>query len=210
MKHEINQGLLSDNGEKRRKIYILRHGETALNVTDRIRGWSDVPLDDKGVAQAIKMGKKLRDSDLTMLIASDLTRTLQTARNVSEESGKPVVHATQILRPWNVGKYTGHPASEVHPILLKMATETPEENIPEGESFESFKNRVLMGIIAFLNQYPHEIIGFVVHHRNDRIVRAWYEAGCPSDFEVDLAHFNQKGIEPGTFDVLEIKSNLLK
>ena len=36
-----------------RKIYVIRHGATALNSqngdgsVDKIRGWSDVPLSDK-------------------------------------------------------------------------------------------------------------------------------------------------------------------
>lgn len=203
-----NKGLLHTL-DKSRKIVVIRHGQTALNIKDNIRGWSDIPLDDTGHEQAHTLGKKLKGTGIDMLIASDLTRTLQTAAAISLESGVPIMHTTMALRPWNVGKYTGESAAIVHPILLKMATEKPEENIPEGESFESFKMRVLVGVISFLNQYPDKLIGFVCHHRNDRLLRGWYEAGCPADWEIDFDHFSQKGILPGTADILELDSTYL-
>ncbi len=192
-----------------REVCLVRHGQTSLNIEDRIRGWNDIPLDATGHAQAQALGKKLKGTGIDMLIASDLTRTLQTAAAISLESGIPIMHTTMALRPWNVGKYTGESGAKVHPILLKMAMENPEENLPEGESFESFKMRVLVGIISFLNLYPDKLIGFVCHHRNDRLVRGWYEAGCPDDFEIDFDHFSQKGILPGTADVLELTSTYL-
>lgn len=209
MKGIIDKIKNGENAKKRRKIVIIRHGETALNVKKEIRGWSDIGLDQHGIEQAEKLGKELKDSGIDMLVASDLTRTLQTANRVSCESGIPLLATTMALRPWNVGKYTAQPQEEVLKILMKYATEKPEENLPEGESFDSFRFRVLMGIISFLNEYPDKLIGFVAHHRNDRLLRGWYEAGCPDDLEIDFDHFNQKGIEPGTADVLEISSDLL-
>lgn len=205
------KGLLKQLPEKdKRQIVIIRHGQTALNAKDCIRGWSDVPLDETGFSQAEKLGKKLKNAGIDVLISSDLTRTLQTASIISQESGIPLIATTMALRPWNVGDYTAKPAEEVHPILFKLAVEDPDKNVPGGESFTSFKFRVLMGMVAFLNEYDDKLIAFVCHHRNDRIVRAWVEAGCPNDLEVDFGHFGQKGIEPGTFDVLDINSDYLR
>ena len=33
-------------------IYLIRHGETAGNAEVRYIGWTDIPLDAKGVVQA--------------------------------------------------------------------------------------------------------------------------------------------------------------
>lgn len=193
----------------KRKIVIIRHGQTTLNAKDCIRGWSDIPLDMTGFEQAEELGKELKNSDIDALISSDLTRTLQTASIVSVEAKIPILATTMAMRPWDVGKYTAQPAEKVHPILFKMAVEEPDDNVPEGESFTSFKTRVLMGTVAYLNQYPDKLLAFVCHHRNDRIIRAWVEEGCPDNLDVSMDHFGQKGIEPGTFDVLEIASNFL-
>jgi len=66
-----------------------------------------------------------------------------------------------------------------------------------------------MGTIASLNEYKDYTIALIAHHRNDRLLRGWYEAGCPDDLEVDMTHFGQKGIPPGTFNVIELNSPLL-
>lgn len=202
--------LLEKTHDHTRRIVILRHGQTALNVEDRIRGWSDVPLDETGEEQAEEMGKKLRHSGIDMLFASDLTRTLQTAMAVSRESGIPIHGTTTALRPWNVGDYTGEPGPEVHKILMRLATNAPTQEIKGGESFYSFKYRVITGMIGILNSHPGKLIGFVCHHRNDRLIRGWYEAGCPDNLDIELDHFNSHGISPGTYDVLDITSDYLE
>lgn len=41
----------------KKKIYIVRHGQTQFNVEKRCQGWKDSPLTQKGREQA----KKVRD-----------------------------------------------------------------------------------------------------------------------------------------------------
>lgn len=192
-----------------RKCYLIRHGETALNAEKKIRAWSDVPLNEEGFEQARDLGKQLKGSSIDILIASDLTRTLQTSAIVSEESGIPLFATSMALRPLNVGKFTAQPQDKVFDIIKDYALHKPDETLPEGESFTSFKYRCLMGIVAFLNQYPDKNIAFVAHHRNDRLLRAWVEAGCQDDLELDNDHFFDWGIEPGEVDEFEITSNYL-
>lgn len=192
-----------------RTVFLIRHGETALNAEKKIRAWSDVPLNEDGFEQARNLGKKLKGSSIDMLISSDLTRTLQTSSLISEESGIPLVHTSIALRPLNVGKYTAEDQDKVLEIIKNFVNDKPDETIPEGESFASFKYRCLMGIIGFLNQYRDKNICFVSHHRNDRLLRSWIENGCPSDLSLDLDHFFDYGIEPGEIDEFEITSTYL-
>lgn len=204
------KGILKQLEKKdKRKVVVIRHGETALNKEDNIRGWLNIPLDPHGFEQAEKMGKELKDSGIDCLYVSDLTRTLQTALCVSRESGIPIVGTTKALRPLDVGEYTGKSAAVVHPLIMKHALEQPDVPFKGGESFDSFRCRFLIGLIAILNENPGKTIGIVTHHRNDRCLRGWVEAGCPDDLEISLEHFFQKGIAPGTCDVLELDSPLI-
>lgn len=41
-------------------IYLIRHGETAGNAEVRYIGWTDIPLDAKGVVQAQELCYKLQ------------------------------------------------------------------------------------------------------------------------------------------------------
>ena len=207
--NKSSSGLINNPSMKKRRVYIVRHGQTKMNIDDRIRSWSDVPLDPTGFAQAMKMGKELKGKKIDYIISSDLTRTLQTAQMLSLESGIPVVATTMALRPLNVGKFTGESAAKVHPMIMKHALEKPDVAFPEGESFDSFRYRCLLGTIALLNEYSDCTLCLVTHHRNDRLFNAWIEAGCPDDFELDMEHFNNKGILPGTCDLLEFSSPLI-
>ena len=42
-----------------RAVYFTRHGETVWNVENKICGVTDIPLTDKGRAQARALGRRL-------------------------------------------------------------------------------------------------------------------------------------------------------
>ena len=41
-----------------KKIVLLRHGESVWNRENRFTGWTDVDLSEKGVAEAVKAGRR--------------------------------------------------------------------------------------------------------------------------------------------------------
>ncbi|MDE2102440.1 MAG: histidine phosphatase family protein [Patescibacteria group bacterium] len=177
-----------------------------MNQEDVVRGWTETALDEEGERHARKLGKELKDSRVDCLIASDLLRTMQTAMIVSEESGIPIVALSPNLHTWNVGEYTGKPTDTVDPILERMAEEEPEKEIKNGESFNNFKTRFLLQVIALMNEYSDKTVAFVVHGRNLAVMNAWCEAGCPSDFELDNDHLGYEDFPPATAHAFTIKS----
>src|ERR1700692_2380391 len=60
------------------RIYLIRHGETALNA-NRTLQLAATPLSDRGLEQAGKLGARLRSAKLARILASDLTRAAMTA-----------------------------------------------------------------------------------------------------------------------------------
>jgi broad specificity phosphatase PhoE len=183
------------------KIVIIRHGSTKLNSEDKIRGWMDLPLDEKGKEEAEKMAKDLKNINLDCLIASDMKRCIQTAEIISDIAGVPIEGVTEAFRPWNVGIHQGKLAEKVIPEMKEYAEEKPNTPIPEGESFNKFKNRFLNGLMKVQKEFKGKKVGIVTHHRGDRIFAAWEKAGMPKDKDVDLDVMFQKGINPGTFRV---------
>ncbi len=179
------------------EIVIIRHGSTKLNSEDRIRGWSEIPLDAHGKREAKSLGEKLKDSDIHCLIASDLDRTQETAAIISSITGIPFEKVTKDFRPWHLGEFTGQPTEKVHPLMAEFAREYPDDKIKGGESFNTFKERFLDGLFKIKKQYPGQRIGIVTHHRGDRIFAAWKAKGFPKSKEVDIDVFLRKGIEPG-------------
>ena len=204
---QINDG--SENLVAARTVYVLRHGQTALNRQDKIRAWLDIPLDNVGVDQAIELGEAMRGVELDGLYSSDLLRTVQTSIEVSKMSGIPILGTTKSLRPWNVGDYSGQDGEKVHKIMAKYAHEMPDERLPGGESFNIFKYRILAGIIGLLNSNRGLKLGLVSHSRGERMLHAWVAAGCPEDLEVDIDVFLEKGEGTATAQELLIECPLV-
>lgn len=61
-------------------LHLIRHAETTANATRTIAGWSDVPLSERGHAQARQLGALLGGRAFDHVWSSDLNRTLTTAR----------------------------------------------------------------------------------------------------------------------------------
>jgi len=61
-------------------LVILRHGESTWNQLNLFTGWHDVPLSDKGTAEAAAAGHTMRDAGLRFDVAhtSVLTRAVMT------------------------------------------------------------------------------------------------------------------------------------
>lgn len=180
-------------------IAIIRHGETDLNAEDKIRGWLDVPLSNRGIKQVEKTGKKLKREKLDGIISSDMTRCVQTAGIVSHETGVPILGFTAYFRPWNVGYLTGTKSEEAHKILAVFAQEKPNEKVKDGESFNEFKDRFLKGVQMIKKELPDKKIAICTHHRGDKIMAAWEAKGEPDNLEIDLNTFLTEGIKPGDY-----------
>ena len=188
---------------RKANIIFVRHGTTKLNSNDKIRGWSDPPLDSKGLNEADNLGKKFENSKPDIIITSDLTRAQETAKAISKHTKVPITEVTKDLRPWDVGIATGQSVDKVLPLLKKHAEETPSIPIPEGESFNTFKKRFLGKVIDIQKKYPGKSVVIVAHHRNDRTLAGWEAKGMPKNMDIDLKQFLQKGIEPATSRIIK-------
>lgn len=63
------------------RIYVIRHGQSEANLKNAHAGWSQVPLTEKGIAQAQAVQPRLRELRFDKVIVSDLLRARQTAEN---------------------------------------------------------------------------------------------------------------------------------
>ncbi|MDO4987580.1 MAG: 2,3-diphosphoglycerate-dependent phosphoglycerate mutase [Synergistes sp.] len=70
------------------KIVLIRHGESAWNKENRFTGWKDVPLSDKGLAEAKSAGRLLKKEGFAFdkAYTSVLRRAIKTLWCVLEET----------------------------------------------------------------------------------------------------------------------------
>ena len=109
-------GKTSEKSESEDKIndeitlYIVLHGKTMLNTTDRVQGWSDAVLTEAGEEVVSAAGKGMKEINFQSAYSSDSGRAIQTANLIlkeSENSSKLKIETDPRLREFNFGMYEG-------------------------------------------------------------------------------------------------------
>ena len=101
-----------DPATKVRQVYLARHGRTALNADDRLRGRSDPPLDEVGIAETTRLARALAAKHPAVVISSPLQRAVATARAIGAAAGAAVVTDAG-LNDRDYGPWNGKPRTEV-------------------------------------------------------------------------------------------------
>ncbi|MDX2129470.1 MAG: 2,3-bisphosphoglycerate-dependent phosphoglycerate mutase [Chloroherpetonaceae bacterium] len=60
------------------KLILIRHGQSQWNLENRFTGWVDVPITEKGRAEARSAGEKIKDIPLDLAYTSVLYRAIET------------------------------------------------------------------------------------------------------------------------------------
>lgn len=94
------------------RVYLARHGRTALNAAGVLRGRLDPPLDDEGEAEADRLADALTDAGIGAILSSPSRRALQTASAVAAATGLHV-EATDGLADRDYGDWAGHRSDEL-------------------------------------------------------------------------------------------------
>lgn len=121
--------------------YFARHGTTTLNASGCFRGNANPPLDQQGIADAHKLAKLFENIEVGAIVCSDRIRATQTADIVAARKQMPV-HKTESLRALNVGDFSGQPRNKENTDKLEAYIQSPDTQIPGGESLNEFKTRI--------------------------------------------------------------------
>lgn len=93
-------------------VYLVRHGQTAMNAEGRLRGLTNPPLDETGVNEARAVAEVLATKGASRVISSPLDRAVHTARIIAETVGVP--HSSdERFNDRDYGPQTGQIKAEV-------------------------------------------------------------------------------------------------
>jgi broad specificity phosphatase PhoE len=116
-------------------ILLIRHGETAGN-RDRIIQLPDIPLSDRGLDQAARLGRRLARAPIAELWSSPLRRAHQTAEAIERTTGIALALHPE-LEERNFGRLRGTPYAE-----LQVDPFVANYDPPGGEGWNAFHERV--------------------------------------------------------------------
>ena len=64
-------------------LYLVRHGETVDNANQIMQGQTQGELNENGIKQAREFSDEWKDKPIDVVVASDLKRSIDTARDIT-------------------------------------------------------------------------------------------------------------------------------
>ena len=110
-------------------IYIIRHGQTELNIKQVLQGRSNYPLNEKGIAQAREAAERLRSVSFSRVFSSPLIRAVQTAEIIAP--GIPVTIDERLIE-MDYGPYEGMDLNALAPEVITFFKDFEHNPAPEG------------------------------------------------------------------------------
>jgi len=130
-------------------VLIVRHGQTASNVSGRYMGWIDEDLSDEGVWQAEQLSHRLAGWSITSVYSSPLRRANRTAEIIAAPHSIPV-SIVDGLGEIRVGAWEGKFGKELEaefPDLWRLwKTDPSTVRMPGGESLSQVRERAIASL----------------------------------------------------------------
>ncbi len=157
-------------------LLLARHGETEWNAIRRVQGWTDIPLSQRGQAQADALAERLARMPIDAVYASDLSRAMQTAAPAAARHGLDVQPLSD-FREKGFGDWEGLTQTDLerdYPDLWHRyhARQDLEARVPGGETWPQVHARISAVLQRILADYPgpDETVLLVGHGGSARVL----------------------------------------
>ena len=125
-------------------LYLVRHGETVDNVNQIMQGQTQGRLTENGIRQAEEVRDQMASEEFSAIIASDLKRSVDTARIIAEPHHLEVVQ-TPLLRERDWGGFTGRYIPELKGEVWPDDIETLENLLSRAGEFIAYVKKTYPG-----------------------------------------------------------------
>lgn len=140
------------------KLYLVRHGETVFNRNKRIQGWTDSPLTELGISQAMKAGEYFKEHGITFdhAYSSTSERACDTLELIVDmpytrlKGLKEMFYGTLDGEP----SYLGAPNREIRHTYYKQFGGTTTKEVGE---------RMMRTLTEIMSKEGHESVLVVSH-----------------------------------------------
>ena len=148
-------------------LILIRHGESETNKDRIFTGQMDVALSERGVLQAERAAEwVLEHYSVDALYASDLKRTVQTAKPLSERTGLPV-RTDARLREIYAGIWQGQHFDDLEAKYGEMYRQWCEDigrsRCADGENCAELHARVLAALTEIARENEGRTVAVATH-----------------------------------------------
>ncbi|WP_053386598.1 histidine phosphatase family protein [Leucobacter japonicus] len=133
-------------------IVVVRHGETDWNIGRRIQGQTDIPLNERGRAQAGEIAELLAGTGpWTRVIASPLDRARTTADIIAARLGLPQPEIVEDVTERDFGSAEGL-------LVSDASARWPGLDVDDAEGLDALAQRGASAFARTLREVPGAIV----------------------------------------------------
>ena len=158
------------------KVYIVRHGETMVNASNKLQGRINCGLTEDGLKQCIELRKKFDDKKIDLIISSPLDRCKQTAEALSN-GNIPIVYTEKLLGR-DHGEFTGMPKDSIN--FEEYWNYYKDMKYERAENVQDLYNRAKDVLLELKKEYDDKSVIVVTHSGIIRVLY-YYFNGIPED-----------------------------
>ena len=176
-------------------LYLVRHGQTELNVQNILQGWHDSPLTARGLEQALTTRAAFEDRGVTFdhVYSSPLGRARCTAKLIVGETRH--IELVDDLREWHLGSLEGTSNREMpaqpwgdYPVAFG------------GESEGELRERMVAALSRIMERPQHDCVLAVSHGSACQEFLEYVTGGGEQPDNGAVLHFGYCG---GAFSLLD-------
>ncbi len=153
-------------------LYLVRHWETVDNANQIMQGQTQGQLNENGIKQAREFSEEWKNKPLDVVIASDLKRSVDTAKIIAEPHHLEVL-STPLLRERDWGSFTGR-------YIPDLKGETWPDDI---ETLENLLSRAGEFIAYVKKTFPGKKVLAVGHGIINKAIQSVYYQKSMSDIQ---------------------------
>jgi broad specificity phosphatase PhoE len=185
---------------------------------ERLRGAIDVPLNNQGIMDAMRMAQVLRDK-VSCIYSSPLQRATRVANEIRKVTPRTNLIISPELKSWCFGELDGELASRAIPIINEYIINRPYEKLPGrsefsnqmGESYNEFAYRLLNFMQREIDEYTSKdgTLLYITHIIDIVTMKAWLDDGIVNNLNInprimvskdptstsDLLYFNPRRVK---------------
>jgi probable phosphoglycerate mutase len=183
------------------RLLLARHAVTAQTgplLSGRATG---IDLSDRGREQADALGRRLAELPVSVVYASPIERTTQTAEAIARHHDLPVLPLPGVLEA-DYGDWTGGKLTELAKTdLWKTVQRAPSRaRFPGGESLAEMQLRMVSALETVVADHPGELVVVVSHADPIKAAIAHYTG-------VHLDLFQRIVVSPASVTVFELSAH---
>lgn len=160
------------------RVILVRHGQTDWNKNGRIQGGLDIPLNENGKTEAIRIAKEISRLTIDVVYSSKLSRSSDTACEIAKYHGLSTRRLAE-LNELNQGLWQGLLVSEIKKRYKKQFNLWNSNPLsvkpPKGETIDEAYRRAAAAVRKIVNKHKDQNICIVSHEIINTLLKCYFK-----------------------------------